>query len=161
MNTPNVLWWCGFFVLAIYVQWLVPGLDALVIGLILVLQERRYTHLLWLLPLLIVLQEGMGSREFGGMVLWYVTIIGLFVTGRWLFEVENFLFVFLLSVCMGGAYFSILYVLAPLQNLRVDLEQAAQASLIQAVFIPCAWWLTYISRRVLLPLGIRGHEQAS
>lgn len=125
---------------------LLPGLDALVIGLILVLQERRYKDLLWLLPMLVIVQEGMGSREFGGMVLWYVAVIGLFLLGRWLFEVENFLFIFLLSTCLGAGHFALVYVLAPLQDFHVDIQATLDESVIQALFIPIAWRLAWLSR---------------
>lgn len=161
MNAQHIVWWCAFFMLALYIQWLVPGLDVMVIGLILILQERSYRNIFWLLPLIVALQEGMGSREFGGMLLWYAMVIGLFMTGRWLFEVENLFFVFLLSAGMGGAYFAIIYILAPLQNLHVDTEAVLRASLIQALFVPCAWWLAHISRKMTLTLGTDGHEQKS
>lgn len=147
MTMRNILWWSLFLPVALVIQLLLPGLDALVIALILVLQERSYKDMLWVLPLLVLLQEGMGSREFGGMVLWYALVVGLFLIGRWLFEVENLLFVFLLSACLGASHFGLACLLAPLQDLHIDVESMADESLIQAVFIPIAWWLAYLSRR--------------
>lgn len=147
MNSRIILWWLLFFPVALTMQMMLPGLDALVIGLILTLQERRNKDLLWLLPVIILLQEGMGAREFGGMVLWYASVIASFVLGRWLFEVENFLFVFLLSTCMGASRFALIYVLAPLQDLQVNLQATLDESVIQALFIPVAWRLAYLSRR--------------
>ena len=146
MTRRNVLWWLMFLPLALALQLFLPGLDALVIGLILVLQERRYKDLLWVLPVLIILQEGMGSREFGGMILWYAAVIGFFMLGRWLFEVENFLFVFLLSTCLGAGHFALVYVLAPLQDLYINVQATLDESVIQALFIPIAWRLAYLSR---------------
>lgn len=156
MNPRNVIWWSLFFPVALSIQMLLPGLDALVIGLILVLQERRYKDLLWLLPVLVIIQEGIGSREFGGMVLWYVSVIGLFVLGRWLFEVENFLFVFLLSTCLGAGHFALVYVLAPLQEFHVDIQATLDESVIQALFIPIAWRLAWLSRR-----WVQVHDEAA
>lgn len=147
MNWPNVLWWLFFLPLAFIVQLYVPGLDALVIGLIIVLQERRYKDLLWVLPLLILLQEGMGSREFGGAIAWYLVVMIFFNLGRWLFEVENILFICLLAVCLGVSHFAIVYFMAPLQSLHVDIQNLTDESLMQAVFIASAWWLAYFSRK--------------
>ena len=146
MNSRSVIWWLLFLPVALVIQLAVPGLDALVIGLILTLQERRHKDLLWLLPVLIILQEGMGAQEFGGMVLWYASVIAFFLLGRWLFEVENFLFVFLLSTCLGAGRFALLYVLAPLQDLHIDVQTALDEGVIQALFIPIAWRLAYLSR---------------
>lgn len=146
MKTRNVIWWLLFFPVGIMLQQMAPGLDALVIGLIILLQERSYKDCIWALPLFILLQEGMGSREFGGAVLWYAAVILFFNLGRWLFEVENFLFVFLLSACLGAAYFGLAYLLAPLQELHVDIQATLDASVIQALFIPVAWRLAAYSR---------------
>lgn len=147
MNWPNVIWWICFLPLAFVVQVYVPGLDALVMGLIIVLQERRYKDVFWVLPLLVILQEGMGSREFGSAIAWYLIVIIFFNMGRWLFEVENILFICLLAVCLGASHFAIVYFMAPLQNLQVDLQTLTDESLTQAVFIVGAWWVAYFSRK--------------
>lgn len=147
MNWANVLWWLGFFPLAIIVQLSLPGLDALVIGLIIVLQERRYKDLFWLFPALILLQEGMGSREFGGAIIWYMLTIIFFTIGRWLFEVENVLFICLLALCLGASHFAIVYFMAPLQNIALNIQDLTDESLIQALFVSIAWWLAYFSRK--------------
>lgn len=147
MKTRNVIWWLLFFPVGIILQQMVPGLDALVIGLIILLQERAYKDCVWALPLLILLQEGMGSREFGGVVLWYAAVIVFFNLGHWLFEVKNFLFVVLLSACLGVVYFGLAYLLAPLQELHVDIQATLDAAVIQAVFISLTWRLVAYSRR--------------
>lgn len=147
MNWSNVFWWVCFIPLALVVQMYVPGLDALVIGLIIVLQERRYKDLFWVLPLLLLLQEGMGSREFGGAIAWYMAVIVFFNIGRWLFEVENILFICLLAVCLGASHFAIVYLMAPLQNLPVDIQSLTDQCMVQALFIATAWWLAYFSRK--------------
>lgn len=154
MNWPNAIWWACFLPLAFVVQVYVPGLDALVIGLIIVLQERRYKDLLWVLPLLVLLQEGMGSREFGGVIAWYMAVIVFFNLGRWLFEVENILFICLLALCLGVSHFIIVYLMAPLQNLPVDIQLLTDECLVQALFVATVWWLAYYSRK-----GIQAGEE--
>lgn len=143
----NLIWWGCFTVAAICLQTLVPGLDALAVGLIILLQERDYKNMLWLLPLFVLLQEGMGTRPFGGVIVWYVAVIVLFKLGRWLFEVENFVFVFLLSGCLGAAYYGVAWLMAPLQNLPFNMQDVLDKSLIQALFMPFAWRLLIMTRQ--------------
>ena len=102
--------------------------------------------MLWLLPLFVLLQEGMGTREFGGVIVWYAAVIALFKLGRWLFEVENFIFIFLLSACLGAAYYGVAWLMAPLQNLAFNVPDELDKSLIQALFLPFAWRLLIATR---------------
>lgn len=118
----NIVWWLCFIVLAVGLQALAPGLDVLAAGLIILLQERDYKNMLWLLPLFLLLQEGMGTRVFGAAIVWYAAVIALFKLGRWLFEVENFIFVFLLSACLGAAYYAVAWLMAPFAE--PDLQRA-------------------------------------
>ncbi len=147
MNIGACIWWFLFFCISIVFQAVIPSLDALLIGLILVLQERRYKDLLWLLPLLILIQEGIGSRDFGGMLLWYAIVVLIFILGRWLFEVQNMLFVFLMAVCLGGAHFLLVYILAPLQDLQVDVQLLIKESIYQTLFVAPAWWIAHLTRK--------------
>lgn len=141
MNTfQECCWWLAFIVISVIAQALVPGLDALVVGVLLLLQERNYRMLCWLLPIFIILQEGMGTRPFGGVLLWYLAVIASFKIGRWLFEVGNFVFIFLLSTCLGGAYFGLAWLLSPLQTTPAfDMNAMRDISLAQAVYMPLAW----------------------
>lgn len=137
----NIGWWACFIIVAICAQALAPGLDVLVVGLIILLQERDWKGILWLLPLFLLLQEGMGTRPFGAAIVWYAATIIIFRLGRWLFETENFMFIFLLSACLGGAYYGVAWLMAPLQNLSFNVEDTLDKSLLQAIFMPFAWRL--------------------
>lgn len=143
----DVLWWSCFIIAAICVQALAPGLDVLVVGLVILLQEKDWKGLLWLMPLFILLQEGMGTRPFGAAIVWYAATIVIFHLGRWLFETENFMFIFLLSACLGGAYYSVTWLMAPLQNLTFNVEDTLDKSLVQAIFIPFAWRFLMLFRK--------------
>lgn len=139
-NVRDICWWLVFIAISILVQAYLPGLDALAVGVIIMLQERDYKNLAWLLPLFILLQEGMGTRVFGGSILWYAIVILAFKIGRWLFEVGNFMFVFLLAACLGGAYFGMAWLLAPLLPVPYfDMQTMIDISLIQAIYVPVAW----------------------
>ncbi|MFG6376577.1 MAG: hypothetical protein K1W05_11795, partial [Desulfovibrio sp.] len=63
----------------------------------------------------------------------------VFMRGRWLFEVGNFIFVFLLSACLGCAYYGVAWLMAPLQNLAFNVQDTLDKSLVQAIFMPFAW----------------------
>lgn len=139
--------WVLFVGSAICVQALAPGLDVLVVGIIICLQERDYRSLIWLLPLCILLQEGMGTRPFGAALIWYATVVALFNLGRWLFQAENFFFMFMLSGCLGCAYFSLAWLMAPLQDLAFSVEDTLDKALVQAIFLPFAWFLVRAFRR--------------
>lgn len=143
----NVFWWLCFIVLAICAQALAPGLDVLVVGLIILLQEKDWRGMLWLLPLFILLQEGVGTRPFGATIVWYASAIVIFRLGRWLFETENFLFIFLLSACLGAAYYSVAWLMAPLQNLAFNVDDTLEKGLLQAIFMPFAWRLLTATRQ--------------
>ena len=134
-------WWLAFLAVGVCVQALAPGLDGLAVGLIILLQERDYKNLAWLLPLFVLVQEGIGTRPFGAVIVWYAATIVLFRLGRWLFEVENFVFVFLLSACLGAAYYGVTWLMAPLQNLAFNVEDTLDKALMQALFMPFAWRL--------------------
>ena len=142
----DILWWLCFLAAAVGIQAAVPGLDVMTVGLIILLQERDYKSMFWLLPLFILLQEGMGTRTFGGVIVWYVAVIALFRMGRWLFEAENFLFIFLLSACLGAAYYGVAWLMAPLQDLPFNVQDILDKSLIQAIFIPVAWKILVATR---------------
>ena len=147
MKWRQIVWWICFIILGICVQSLAPGLDALAVGLLIMLQEEDYRDMLWLLPLFILLQEGMGSRPFGSIIVWYAATIVMFKIGRWLFDTKNFLFMFLLSASLGGVYFAVDWLMAPLQNLNFNVEDAMNKSLTEALFLPFAWRLAQATRK--------------
>jgi hypothetical protein len=132
---------------AIVIQALFPGLDVFVAGLLILLQERDYKNMLWLMPLFILLQEGMGTRLFGGSVLLYMTTAVFFRLGRWLFEVENFFFVVLLSAALIAPYYALDWLMAPLQNLTFSTGSTLDKCLFQALFLPFAWRVFTLTRR--------------
>lgn len=137
----NLFFWLMFIGFSIALQSIAPGLDVLAAGLIILLQEEDYKGLLWLLPLFVLLQEGIGTRPFGASIVWYSATVVLFLIGRWLFEVRNFIFVFLLSACLGFAYYGVAWLMAPLQNMAFNVENTLDKSLTQAIFMPFFWRL--------------------
>ena len=147
-RTRNVLWWTLFIFFGILLQRLVPGVDFLVAGLLCILREKRYKDLFWLLPLLVVLQEGMGTQAFGVALLWYAAASALFFLGRWLFDVDNFFYAFLLSACLGICYFGIIFLMSPLYDVSLDVARLMDESVYQSLLLPPAWRLAQRTRRL-------------
>lgn len=112
------------------------GTDVLVAGLFLALQERRPFQLAVVLLALILVQEGVGTLDFGTSVLWYLLVITLFFIGRWMFETENWLFVLLLSGCIGLAHYGVIWLMTRLQFIPLDTTQLLDESILQALLTP-------------------------
>lgn len=145
-NIGIFLWWMIFTLVAIAFQSCFPGVDALLVGAIILLQERDYKNALWVIPFFILLQEGLGTCVFGTSIILYATTFVIFRLGRWLFEVENFVFIFLLSACIGFAYFCIFWLMAPLHDTSFESQKVIDICLIQALYIPFAWKILVLLR---------------
>jgi hypothetical protein len=146
-KTRNVLWWGIFLFPAVAMQSVLPGVDVLLVGLLVTIQERRYADLCWALPLLIMLQEGMGTRDFGAVLLWYLAVATIFFLGRWLFDVENFLYAFLLSACLALCHFAVAFLMSPLYATPVDTHRLLDESVYLALLLPICWKLARFTRR--------------
>ena len=145
--TLNILWWLAFFVIGLALQQALPGTDVLVVGLFLALQERRPVQIAVVLVLLILLQEGVGSLDFGASVLWYFLAIVLFFAGRWMFETENWLFVLLLSGCLGAAHGAVIWLMTRLQYIPLETAGLVDESILQALLTPVLWQACRLARR--------------
>jgi hypothetical protein len=146
-KTRNAVWWVLFLFPAISLQRFFPGVDFLLVGFLLTLQERRYADMPWMLPLLVILQEGMGTREFGVVLLWYMAVAAVFLLGRWLFDVENFLYAFLFSAVLAACYFAVAFLMSPLYAVPVDAHRLLDESVHLALLLPVCWKLAQYTRR--------------
>ena len=81
MNWANIGWWVAYACIAIVLQSRAPGLDFLLPGFILAIQERNGAQFLWVAVFFLLLQEGMGNMAFGGTLLWYALAVFLFRLG--------------------------------------------------------------------------------
>ena len=138
-------------VFGLALQQALPGTDVLVAGLFLALQERRPFQLAVVLLALILVQEGVGTLDFGTSVLWYLLVITLFFIGRWMFETENWLFVLLLSGCIGLAHYGVIWLMTRLQFIPLDTTQLLDESILQALLTPFVWQCSMMARRWVVP----------
>lgn len=149
--TVNILWWLAFFASGLALQQALPGTDVLVVGLFLALQERRPVQIAVVLVLLVLIQEGVGTLDFGASVLWYLLAIVLFFAGRWMFETENWLFVLLLGGCLGAAHGAVIWLMARLQYIPLDTAGLVDESILQALLTPVLWQACRLARRWVVP----------
>ncbi len=146
----NILGWLAFLCCAIIVQTYVPGLDALIVGIILVTQERDYKTMVWLLPATILLQEGMGSQYFGASILYVICFFFLYRISRALALASRAAFVILVSLGMGALRVFLGWFFATLQNTPYTMTGIVYDGLLEAVYILIAWVLLSRLRRVVV-----------
>lgn len=150
MNFRNVIWWLLFIFCGIWAQSFLRGVDVLMVGLVVSLQEDRLPQTLWLLGALVLIQEGAGSLTFGSSLLWYAMLIALYAMGRWLFQARNLLFMVLLGAGMGLWHYLLVVLMTPLQEYQVALDRLFFESFLQALVFPLAW---------ALASGLRGKRE--
>lgn len=151
MSLREILWWMAFFAVGICLQRMIPGIDVLAAGLLVVLQERGGWRIFWVALAIMLVQEGMGTLDFGAGLIWCPALIGFFFIGQWLFETRNMLFVFLLSACLGATHFGVTLLMARLQYIAADLPTLLDESVLQAVVIPVVWKFASLTRRLVVP----------
>ena len=144
MRPANIVFWSLVTLLGVWLQNLVPGVDFLAPGLILAMQEEKWTVPVWLGLVWLFLQEGTGSLAFGTGLLWYGLLAGLFFFGHWLFEARNFLFMFILGLCLGTMHFVLINLMAVLQDWSIPLQRLAMESVLQTLIFPVEWGIIYL-----------------
>ncbi len=154
MSARNVVWWGIFFIVGIWLQLAIPGIDVLAAGLLLTLQERKFSQTIVILILLILIQEGTGTLHFGAGILWYFFLVVFFFLGRWIFATENMLFMVLFGMGSGVTHYVIIHIMLVLQKHSMDTRLLQDESILQALLLPIAWKLAQLLR----PLS-RSHEE--
>lgn len=139
MKLNNFFWWVLFFICGIWAQYLLPGVDFLIVGIMLALQEGRLAQTIWVTLMVILAQEGLGSLAFGSSLPWYAVAIGLFRLGQWLFQARNIVFMGLMGVALGFWHFMLTDMMASLQSFAVEHDRLVFESLLQGLFFPVAW----------------------
>ncbi|CAM2056725.1 conserved membrane hypothetical protein [Desulfovibrionales bacterium] len=143
----NALWWFIFTDIACWLQTLFPGVDFLVVGLVVSLQEGRWQQTIWLSVLWILIQEGSGSLAFGSGLLWYAIVAMLFSAGAWFFETKNFLFTLLFGAYLGVWHYLLVQIIAALQDYQLTPGMLLRESYQQAVIFVPSWYVTFKFRR--------------
>ena len=147
----NITYWLVFTVLCIWLEALIPGVHFFAPGIIVCLQSRRTSHLLWLGLLWVIIQEGTGSLAFGGVVVFYAGLILFFFLAQSFFAVHSPVFILGLSAFSGAMHLFELVLMTRLQEITVPLDQIVSESLLTAAFFPVIWGLIMLTRLRWVP----------
>ncbi|GFM37062.1 hypothetical protein [Desulfovibrio psychrotolerans] len=142
----SFLWWTAYTVCGVWAMHLLPGVDLLLPGVLCSMQENNRTQTVWLMVLFTFIHEGTGLLAFGPAVLWYVMAFVLFRGGRFLFEAENIVFVFLLSAAMGAWHMGIGFMMHHLQDVLIPPSRLLSSGVLHAVVIPPVWFFVHMLR---------------
>lgn len=137
----NILWWITVLILGMIIQVICPRLDALVPGALIAMQEKDYRTMVWLIPLIIMLQEGTGTQHFGASILWFAGFFFFFHLWKSMTAASTGLFILALSVTMGALRALIAVLFAILQQYPFSTTEVLQDSILEAVYIPVAWYI--------------------
>ena len=150
MSWASAGWWLCYAFVAISLQALMPGLDFLLPGFILALQERNFPQILAVGALFVLFQEGMGSMAFGGTLLWYALAAITFHVGCGLLQGTGFLFVSLFGILLSCTHYVIFALLTTLQDIPWNSSLLFDECLFQALFTPWVWWVASALRRKVI-----------
>lgn len=153
-NFTALAWWGAYTIIAVWVQKFIPGIDVLVPGMILSMQERPGGQTFLLVCIWILLLEGMGNMAFGYGIMWYGLLALFFLAGQWLFESRSFLFMCLLGLGLGVLHPTLIYSLATLQGVAWPVRVTIWQGALQAISFPIVW---LIAKR-FLPKRLRRDE---
>ena len=139
MRIRNIIWWTAFFILAILGQMLLPGIDLMVVGLIIAMQERNPLQIIWVLIICMLLQEGPGTMDFGASFCWYGLTMFIYYMGRAIFETENIFFILLVCASLGALHFGLMHIFSGLQGVSVPFKRLALESVGEMLIVPILW----------------------
>ena len=149
-RTANMAWWAGYTFVGLLLQVHFPGVDALVPGLILSLQEERPRQTAWLFFLFLLIQEGTGSLVFGSAVLWYCGLFVLFAFGKIFFVTGSLFFTVILAATLGVFHVALMHTLGSLQGFSLSPYLLAEQAVTQALLIPPLYAAASLARKRLL-----------
>lgn len=145
----NIAWWFAYIAAAIFLQRFTVGVDFLLPGIIVVLQERKIVQFVLVFLVFVIIQEGIGTMPFGNVFLWYLLAIVFFYAWRWFFEVESFTFILLLSAALAVSHYFIVSTLANIQDIYIDYKALQDESFYQMFLTPIIWHtINYLRRGV-------------
>ena len=149
----NIFWWLAFLFCGIILQLYVPGLDALIVGIILVSLERDYKTMVWLVPAVVILQEGMGSLSVGFSMFYVASFFRLCRLFRGIALAAKGAFYLLISLGMGLLHSFYSWFFATLQNVPFDMNVIVHDGVLQTFYILVAWPILGRLRRLV------GHDE--
>jgi hypothetical protein len=154
--TAAWLFWLLFVVLAVWLQFIFPGMDFLAAGLVLCLQQERPGKVLLLAIICVLIQESTGPLAFGTSVLRYGALIVFFLLARRLFEANNPVLILILGGLFAVVHYLSLKTMTGLQSL-VILDQRIFIDSVLLFFVFSTEWfvLSKIYQKIVLHAATR------
>lgn len=149
----NTVWWIAFLVTGIILQATFPGLDALILGVLLLLEEKDYRRLVCFVPAVILLQDGMGTQAFGSAMLCIALCALLYRLSSGIASASRIGFYFFLSLAMGGVRIFLDWLFATLEDTAFLPEQLFHEGAAEAVYLFIGWVVLRHLRRECIQQG--------
>lgn len=146
MTLPRLIWWIAYFIFAIWMQKIMPGLDAMAPGLLICLQDRRPSQTIFFLLFCIVVQEGAGTLPFGASIVWYTFVACCYYIGSGFFVAGNISFIITISVGLGLGRLLMFFAMGSLQATPLDSKGLVFQCLAQVAATPVIWFIATFVR---------------
>ena len=125
--------------ISIALEMYIPRIDTLIVIVLLLLENREYKTLVCMLPLILLIQEGMGTQHFGASILFLAAVFALYRLLGELYQASTVFFISVLSLGLGVTRLSLNWLFSTLQGYPFDSVEALHEGLLQALYIPVAW----------------------
>lgn len=136
-------YWSFFIIVALFLQFFIEGIDAMIVGVFILLPERKFIHTAILFSIFIILQEATGVLTFGTLLFEYTLIIVAFFVGKMVFAVGTFSFVLMLSLFTAILHFILVQIFGAVQGIYAEPIQLIYGMIMQALITPLIWFPMY------------------
>ncbi len=137
----NTLSWIVFLMAGIVLQAALPGIDALLLGVILLIEERDWRTMVWFVPAMVLLQEGTGTQDFGGTVMLIGLCVFLHRLCQPIAQASRLGFSLFFCPLMGGLFMFTNWFIATLEGLPAPMEDIVFTGLAETAWLLAGWTL--------------------
>lgn len=137
MSSP--IFWLLYTMGCVWIHSFLPGLDCFAPALIVCLHLGHYQSVFWLGPAWLLINEGLGTYDFGPAIIWYAGLILFFFAIQVFFSSRHIYFVFLCAVFAGCWQFFVYSSMAGLQEIAVPSQRLLRSAVLTMCFFPIVW----------------------
>ncbi len=143
MWIKSIIFWSAFTIIGIWGQFLMPGVDFLTTGLVVLLQLGYLSSAFWFGLLWMLIQEGTGTLAFGAVMLYYAGLVLAFYFGAAFFEVRNLLFSAVFFMVLAAIKIGLIGIMISLQGVAPAEQASFEAFFFQFGVYFGLWLTTY------------------
>lgn len=134
------IWWTFFTAMCIWIQSFISGIDCFGPAVLVLMHLQRYREAVWLTPVWILINEGVGSLAFGCSLLWFGGLILTFLFLCQFLSSSNIIFLLSLSLLAGVGQSGIIVLMASLQEIIIPFERIVVQGILSAFLFPVLWF---------------------